>query len=195
MSLATSIQIKNMRLETIYISDHTTVDIFKTLSDKYHMNLMFHEIEQPPGCNIVLQEDIPTRPSNRLFSSKQVKLCFFIDETNGDAFIVILGAHKIVHGRGGDQSVPYCKISMREPGQKLQEILLQECREMMYPDEDPDCIQEQDSLKQPPFSQPSSPQSATLELTGSKTAVVTVNSKRFLGREEHSFKLTIKEKI
>jgi hypothetical protein len=80
-----------------------------------------------------------------------------MDETNGDAFIVILGPHNIVHGRGGDQSVPYCKISMKEPDQSLWDILEQECEDMMYLDEDADCIQEQDGLKLPPFSQPPSP--------------------------------------
>ena len=136
--LATSIEIKNMRLETIHISTYTTDDLFRELFKKHHISLTFHEIEQPPGCNVVLHENIPTKSGNRFFLGKQVKLCFFIDETNGDAFIVILGAHKIVHGRGRGQSVPYCKISMKEPDQKLQDILLQECREMMYPDEDPD---------------------------------------------------------
>jgi len=194
LSLATSIQISNMRLETIHISDFTINDMFNSFFVSHHMKLMFQEIEQPPGCNVVLHEDSPTQSTTGRFLAKHVKLCFFVDETTGDAFIIILGAHKILRGCGGDQFVPYCKIFMKEPNQMLHEVFEQEYKKEMYPDEEPDSIQEQDGLKQPPFSQPPSPQCATLKLTGSKTAVVTVYSKKFLDREEHSFKLTIKEK-
>jgi hypothetical protein len=193
LSPATSIQIDKMRLTTIHISDYTTYDMFKSFFVSHHMELMFQGIEQPLGCNIVLHEDSGTYRSSRRFLAKHIKLCFLMDETNSDAFIIVLGAHKIVCGRGGDQSVPYCKIFIKEPNLKLQDILEQERNEEMYPDEDPDSIQEQDGLKQSPFSQPPSPQCANLKLTSSKIAVVTVNSKRFLNREEHCFKLTIKE--
>lgn len=188
--LATSIQINNMQLQTIHILDFTASNVFKNLKVRLHMNLTLREIEQPLGCNVVLQEESETY---EIIGSlgKQVRLCFLMDEANSDAFIIILGAQKILHGHNRDQSMPYCEIFMKEPDQKFKEIIDLEIGKKRSHNMDLDTIQEQDDLNQPSSSQHTSPQLAALELTGSKKAVVTVNSRRFLGREEHCFKLKI----
>jgi hypothetical protein len=188
--LATSIQINNMQLQTIHILEYTDRSQFKNFQAGLHMNLTLREIEQPLGCNVVLHEESQTYETIRGLGD-QIRLCFLMDEANNDAFIVTLGAREILHGHNRDQSMPYCEIFMKEPNQKFEDIIDLEIRKKRYPNRDPDTIQKRDDLKQPPFSQHTNPQLAALELSGSKKAVVTVNSRRFLGREEHCFKLKI----
>jgi hypothetical protein len=182
-----------VRLETICISSSSEVDL-KILGSFFGFdstNIMFQGIEQPSWCSIALREDTATEFENQGVLAKKFKQCLFVDETNDDTFIIVLGAHmKILRGHGVGQSVPYCKILVQEPDHTLEDVHIREFDEQMYPDEDLERLREQDGLEKLTEGL----QSATLELTCGRTAVVTVKRKELLDREEYCFKLTIKEK-
>jgi hypothetical protein len=63
----------------------------------------------------------------------------------------------------------------------------------MYSDEDLESFRKREGLERTALSQPWGAQIATLELTGGRTAVVSVRWKALLDREEYCFKLTVEE--